>query len=404
MRTHDDGLILLAHRIPAQVTPVSEWLAEVADRVVLITSEEAGPGYAGQFGEVIPVADYSGSDTVIAHVDRLCAERTVSAVVHGTEDDILRLARARDRHGIAGLSGADALVFRDKHAMKAAVAAAVPTPRFLAPAGRADAEEFAERVGWPVVVKPRLGYGSRGVAVVHDVGELTAQLAGHDPDDVLIEAYLPGAVHHVDGFMREGEVLFALPSRYVNSCLSFADGESLGSAQLDEHDPLAERLVAFAERAVAALPPTGFTPFHLEVFLHEDTQELYFCEIGARLGGGHVYETLTLSTGVNPVELWFRDQAGVSCGELPVSRGTECYGWLLVPPRRGTLEEITDIPLPDSVVQCHLPDEVPAAHTAATASTDAVVSFVVRGTDNAAVEAALHACARWASDALRWSV
>ncbi|KQV95237.1 hypothetical protein [Streptomyces sp. Root369] len=66
MRTHDDGLILLAHRIPAQVTPVGEWLAEVADRVVLITSEEAGPGYAGQFGEVIPVADYSGSDAVIA--------------------------------------------------------------------------------------------------------------------------------------------------------------------------------------------------------------------------------------------------------------------------------------------------------------------------------------------------
>ncbi|MGW1539058.1 ATP-grasp domain-containing protein [Streptomyces sp. NPDC002309] len=404
MLTHDDGLILLAHRIPAQVTPVSEWLAEVADRVVLITSEEAGPGYAGQFGEVIPVADYSGSDSVTAHVDRLCAERSVSAVVHGTEDDILRLARARDRHGIAGLSGADALVFRDKHAMKTAVAAAVPTPRFLAPAGPAGAEEFAERNGWPVVVKPRLGYGSRGVAVVHDPAELTAQLSGRDPDDVLVEAYVPGTVHHVDGFMREGKVLFALPSRYVNSCLSFADGECLGSAQLDAHDPLGERLVEFAEKAVSALPPTGFSPFHLEVFLHEETGELYFCEIGARLGGGHVYETLTLSTGANPVELWFRDQAGVSRGDVPVARGPECYGWLLVPPRRGTLEEIKDIPVPDSVVQYRRPDVVPAAHTAAAASTDAVVSFVVRGSGNAAVETALRECADWASQALRWSV
>ncbi|MFF7548313.1 hypothetical protein ACFZCU_32440 [Streptomyces canus] len=50
MRTHDEGLILPAHRIPAQVTPVGEGLTEVADRVVLITSEEAGPGYRNEYG------------------------------------------------------------------------------------------------------------------------------------------------------------------------------------------------------------------------------------------------------------------------------------------------------------------------------------------------------------------
>lgn len=404
MPTRENGVIVVAHRIPAHVTPVGEWLAEVADHVVLITSDEAEPGYTGQFGEVIPVADYSDSDAVTAHLHRLCAERTVSSIVHGTEDDILRLARVRDQYGIAGLSGAEALIFRDKHAMKAAAAAGVPTPEFLAPADRTEAEEFSRRVGWPVVVKPRLGYGSRDVAVVHDAADLTLQLRDRDPDDVLIESYVPGRVHHIDGFMREREVLLAVPSRYFNSCLSFADGESLGSIQLDEHDPLSKRLVDFAERVVAVLPSTGLSPFHLEVFVHEETADLYFCEIAARLGGGHIYETLSLSTGVNPVEVWFRDQAGLGDGDVRISRGPECYGWLLVPPRPGTLMDIDDMPMPDSVIQHRLPDRLPRTYGAATASTDAVASFVVGGADATAVESALRHCARWAADALRWSV
>lgn len=403
MPTRENGLILVAHRIPAHVTPLHDWLAPVADRVVLITSEEAGPGYAGEFAEVIPVADYSTSDAVVTQLDRLCAEHAVSSIVHGTEDDILRLARVRDRHGIAGLGEAAALFFRDKHVMKTAASAAVPTPEFLAPAGQADTERFGERFGWPVVVKPRLGYGSRGVAVVNDATELKVQLRDRSLDDVLLESYVPGRVHHVDGFMRRREVLLAVPSRYLNSCLSFADGDSLGSVQLDEHDPLSKRLAEFAERTVAVLPPTELTPFHLEVFVHEETADLYFCEIGARLGGGHIYETLSLSTGVNPVELWFRDQAGLSSGDVPVLRGPERYGWLLVPPSRGTLEEIENMPLPDPVIQHQRPGALPRAYDAAAASTDAVVSFVARGIDAAAVESALHDCVRWAAAALRWS-
>lgn len=398
-----DGLILLAHRIPADVTPVSVWLADVADRVVLITSEEAAPGYAGQFGDMIPVADYSTSDAVVRHIDGICAEHAVSSIVHGTEDDILRLARIRDRHGITGLCEADALVFRDKYVMKAAVSAAVSTPEYLVPVDQADIHAFVERVGLPIVVKPRLGYGSRDVTVVHEAAALMAELADRNLGDTLLEAYLPGRVHHVDGFMRGREVLLAIPSHYVNSCLSFADAESLGSVQMDEGDPLAKRLVEFADRTVAALPATGLTPFHLEVFVHDHTDDLYFCEIGARLGGGHIYETFTYLTGINPVEVWFRDQAGLDSRELSVSLESGRYGWLLVPPRHGTLDEIADLPLSEAVVEHHLPDGLPRTFAAATASTDAVASFVVHAADAHAVETELRSCAQWAVDAMRWS-
>ncbi len=403
MPTPEEQLIVLAHRIPAAVTPVGDWLAEVADRVVLITSEEAAPGYAGMFRDVVPVSDYSGSDEVVDHLDRLCADHSVARIIHGTEDDILRIARVRDRHGIPGLSEADALVFRDKYAMKAAAQAGVATPAFLAPADGAQAAEFARLAGWPLVAKPRLGYGSRGVAVVEDTAGLTSQLRDRDPADVLLEAFVPGTVHHVDGFMRDGEVLLAVASRYINSCLSFADGESLGSVQLDEHDLLTKRLVAFAEQVVAVLPSTAFSPFHLEVFVQDDTDALVFCEIAARLGGGHIYETLAHSIGADPVELWFRDQAGLSHNGPVASRTPGSYGFLLVPPRQGTLVEIGDLPLPDGVLQHSLPTTLPKAFDAATASTDTVASFLVHGADAGSVESALRRCALWSAAALRWS-
>lgn len=402
MPQHEQGAIVVAHRIPAAVTPIGDWLADVADRVVLITSEAAADGYAGRFAEVVPVADYTGSDEVVAHLHRLCGSRPVARIVHGTEDDILRIARVRDRYDIPGLTEADALTFRDKHRMKVAAAAGVRTPDFLAPESAGDAVAFADRAGWPVVVKPRLSFGSRGVEIVTDAAALHRLIDERGLDDLLVEEYVPGRVFHVDGFMSGGKVLVAVPSRYVNDCLSFTDGSSLGSVQLDD-GPLADRLRRFTEQCVAVLPATGPTPFHLEVFQHERTGELYFCEIAARLGGGHIYETLTAALGRNPVELWFRDQAGLPMGDAGFTRAPERYGFLLVPPRAGTLEEIKDIPLPAGVVRYSAPDDLPRAFPAATASTDTVISFVVSGADATEVEAAIDACVQWSRDALRWS-
>lgn len=394
--------IVVAHRIPASVTPLSEWLAEVADRVVLITSTSSAEEYTPSFPEVIAVDDYSGTDEVIDHLDELCRTREVARIVYGTEDDILRLARIRTRYGIAGMHEAQALPFRDKALMKDIVRAAVPTPGYLVPSGPDEAAGFAAKAGWPVVVKPRFGYGSRGVVVVASEAVLRAEIAARPADDVMVEEFLPGEVYHIDGFMCDGKVLVALPSRYLNGCLAFHDGEPLGSFQVDADDPVAVACESLVPTVVAALPPTELTPFHLEIFVHATTGELYFCEIAARLGGAHVYETLTPAIGVNPVRMWFRNQVGL-VEEPEFRRSTHRYGWLLIPPRVGTLEAIDDLPLPEGVVHYRTNVQPPHTFDGAHASTDAVVSFVVTGESGRHVEQNLRSCIGWAANALRWT-
>ena len=56
--------ILMTHRIPESLTPLGEWLAEVADRVTLITDQHAFPTYQETFPDVYAVPGYSANNAV----------------------------------------------------------------------------------------------------------------------------------------------------------------------------------------------------------------------------------------------------------------------------------------------------------------------------------------------------
>ncbi|NYH52905.1 biotin carboxylase [Nocardiopsis arvandica] len=396
----EPGTLVIVHRVPVSITPLHEWLSEVLDRIVLITSTESADGYRDVLDYVIAVDDYPHNPAVVEHVDELCRTRRVERIVCGTEDDALRVAGARERWGIPGMTVHETLPYRDKLLMKDAVSTVVHTPRYTVPDSLGEAEEFAEQAGWPVVVKPRLGYGSRGVRVVGNADSLREELVGRSGDDLLLEEYVPGTVHHVDGFAYQGKVLWSVSSRYLNNCLSWQEGTSLGSAQTDPEDVLSKRLEAFAQAVAEVLPIPEPTPFHLEVFQHAKTSELYFCETAARTGGGHILDVLERATGMNCVREWYRSQCGLPHRADRPEFSSERFGFLLVPPRQGRLRSIADdYPVYADVRMNASPPQVfgPAA-----ASTDTVMGLIVSGTSNELVEERLSSCMEWASRAMEW--
>lgn len=397
-------IVIVVHRIPAAVTPLADWFEEIADRTVLVTTRECEPGYRGAFAEIIVVQNYSHGDEVPGHVDRLCRERRVERIVCGTEDDIVRIAEIRERYGIPGMRAADAGVFTDKLLMKLAVRDSVPTPEFEVDVTEPALSDFLARTGWPVVIKPRRSYGSRGVRVVRSVGRLLDEAATRRADDTIVEEFVPAVVHHVDGFIQDGKVLISCPSRYVNDCLSFQDGTPLGSVQLDLDDPARGALEQFARDVAAAMPRTELTPFHLEVFCSADSGKLTFCEIACRLGGGHIIEAMTYRLGVNPVSLWYRSQAGLPVETANLSLRSECFGFLLVPPHRGTLLAVSRCQLPPYVTDFFLETPVPNSFDGASASTDSVLAFVVTAADAATVEEHLRTCMSIATHITTWEI
>lgn len=72
--------ILVVHRIPASVTPLADWITEVADQVTLVTSAEMYEQYRGQFPRVVAVADYADSPEVKRELQRICTEQPITTL------------------------------------------------------------------------------------------------------------------------------------------------------------------------------------------------------------------------------------------------------------------------------------------------------------------------------------
>jgi hypothetical protein len=395
---------LMTHRIPQSLTPIGEWLTEIADRITLITDQESYPGYLDTFPVVYAAPGYATSDTVDTLLREICAQRPITTLIHSTEDDILRCARVRDQFGISGLRYQQALAWRDKYEMKRQVKNYVPVPAHTIPGNVEDALEFARGTGYPIVRKPRTGFASHGVTVIADTAQLTRAAASWDTDDLLLEEFVAGPVFHMDGFTVDHELLYLSVSRYLNDCLSFQESLPLGSVQLDRDSDDFHQAQAFTEKVLRALPPVGFSPFHLEAFRRADG-ELVFCEIACRLGGAHVVQALTHATGVNPARLWIRHQAGLEDGPRIARKLADTgkrYGWLLIPPRPGRLLEVRRPPSLPFIKDFFINVPVPSEFTGATGSVDCIMSFVLEGHNSAALTRHASECVRLAADLSRW--
>ena len=395
--------VAVLHRVPRSVTPLDEWLAPILPDVTLLTSHEAASEYGKRIDSVISFGDYADDQGVMDTLRGLCSAGGVGRIVHVAEADVLRAARLRDEFDLPGIRTPAAVAYRDKLVMKERVAAAgIATPRFLAPGSPAAAITFAESAGYPVVVKPRLGVGSRGLQIAADAAELRALI----PDgryDLLLEEYIPGGMMHVDGFMSDGAVAFASVSEYVNDCLSYRQGVPLGSIQLDRSGADSARLDDFTRRVVRALPPTDFSPFHLEVFVRAANGELVFCEIACRLGGGYIMDTLGLALGENPAAIAIRHQAGLIDGSrLRFAPRPGSHGFLLIPPRRGRLVRIDPPPARPGLSDFHVQSSWPREFDGASGSGDFILAFVVSGPSEHAARQALADCFDLATDCIHW--
>ncbi|WP_186202870.1 ATP-grasp domain-containing protein [Burkholderia gladioli] len=261
----------------------------------------------------------------IAHLERLPdfldeaglheAVRACGAALGGidrlvalSEFDLIAAGRLREAFDIPGDRPAAVARFRDKAVMKQVVAAAgLRVPRFVAldEVDAPDAPALAA-LRFPLVLKPRAGAASAGVRRVDTPAQLAALWPTLARADHECEEYIEGPIYHVDGLVADGEFVIARASRYVNTCLDFANGKPLGSVMLDP-GPAHDALLAFARDSLRALGLDDGA-FHLEVIRGGDG--LTFLEIGARVGGGEIPFLFRDLYGVDLYDLWVAQQSG----------------------------------------------------------------------------------------------
>lgn len=265
------------------------------------------------------VASFDAAHLAAEHADWLSqADRLIAR----SEYELLAAAELREHFAIPGDTRVEVLPLRDKLLMREQCAAA----RLRQP-GYWSAAQFrtlSPRDGL-FVLKPRLEASSTGIIK----GPHTAINAAIDAlataQEYLVEAFIPGKVCHLDGFMREGEIGLVVSSHYVGSCLEYAGGTPLGSAQVSNDPPA----LSLLQQTLNALGQRNGC-FHFEAILDEQGH-YWFLETACRVGGAGVAETVALRTGINLYQIDLEYQLNGTIERHVPTLADGFYGWFVYP-------------------------------------------------------------------------
>lgn len=324
------------------------------DVTLLTLPEKAGESRPGEVARVVPANIFDAGEIVRTAVE-VAASHPVDAVVTAGERLILPAAQVRSALGVPGFSVQQALVLRDKVAMKRHFRErGIKTPDFMEIGRPADAVPLLERYG-SIVLKPVAEMGSSGVHRVSTVAELTeldAKGFGVHGDYGAYEAeeFIDGTMFHIDSVVAAGRPVAVSASRYLDPTDSYAVFRPLRSVTVDPGHVL-DTLLTFNAAVLAAVPWfSGAT--HLEVFIGRGGEPT-MCEIAGRPGGGGIIPAVKHRYGIDLTVATMFGQLGRPMPlpaemQPPARRAT---AWALVyPPHPGELSRIGDLPDADWLV------------------------------------------------------
>jgi biotin carboxylase len=289
-----------------------------------VTAVDGDPEAIGlQAADRSRVMDLRNSDAVIQFA-REMNTRCLLPVPLGAI--LTTVGAVNDALKFRGISEASARACTDKRATHHIfMDAGIPIPKFAIATTELDIAAVAVKtIGFPVILKPRSGSGSRGVFVARSISELHDWLPWHldqrlknNPSpSTIVEQFIPGQEIGVDGvvlddryaplLIRDKEVT-ALPCRLPYAFL--APTHILEAQQ--------QHVNAIVARAVAALGLRDCL-VHADVILADDGK-VYVVDISGRPSGFSIStRMIPAAIGVDPIRQTIQLSLGFAAGFQPL--------------------------------------------------------------------------------------
>ena len=305
-------VILIEPRFPANQRHFAKALAEIG-----VTLSAIGEGskdslddemrhWLTHYEEVTNVCDEKQVLNAVKfiqrhkHVDRL--EATVEA-------HIMTTAHVREAAGIPGTSSRTAFLCRDKPAMKEVLrAGGVPCAASDAVASPAEVKAFVEKIGYPIMLKPRDGAGAAGATRVDSNAELEQAIRALGIDkgrSVAAEEFVEGHEAFYDTLTLRGRVVHDFVSHYYPNVLEamrtrwispqFVTTNRIDSAaSYDEVKAMGQKVIDLLGIETSAT--------HMEWFVSK--KGLRFSEIGCRPPGVRAWDLYNVGNDMDLYREW----------------------------------------------------------------------------------------------------
>jgi D-alanine-D-alanine ligase-like ATP-grasp enzyme len=219
------------------------------------------------------------------------------------------LGEIRDRLGIPGMSARVANHFRDKGVMKDVLrAAGMPTARHGVANSIEAAQRIAAQVGFPLIVKPPDGAGSKGTFRCENMQQMLELLAYAPPTSghpQVIEEFVIGTEHSFDSVCIDGKIVWSSISQYSPSPLDVVREPWIQWCVMiprEVDQPQYQPIRSVAQAALRALGmETGLS--HMEWFLRPDGSAA-ISEVGARPPGAQFTSLMSYAHDVDLYQAW----------------------------------------------------------------------------------------------------
>jgi biotin carboxylase len=304
------SVLMISPGYPAEMAFFTRGLGQAGASVIGLgdQSPDALPAIARDaMAHYVHVGSLADEGHVLALARELARRTSIDQVECLWEPYMILAARLREELGLPGLTVAQTEPFRDKERMKQLLdAAGLRTPWHVAARTVADVWAAAERVGYPLIVKPIDGAGSADTYRAGSAGELDSILPmlRHVPQ-VSVEEFIDAEEFTYDTICADGRILFENICQYHPRPLLTKMHEWISPITMALRDLDAPGLAGGRELGAAVLGVLGFRDgfTHMEWYRKADG-EVVFGEIGARPPGARTVDVMNFATDADLFSAW----------------------------------------------------------------------------------------------------
>ena len=255
------------------------------------------------------VGNVTDEDGMVAAVRRIQGHLPVDRMEATVEAHVLPVAKVREECGIPGTSVRTTWICRDKPTMKDVLReAGIATAQSLGAKTADEAREFAKRVGYPLILKPRGGAGASGTCKADNDGELEQAIEASGlahGQSVAVEEFVEGHEGFYDTLTVNGQIRHDFVTHYFPNVLEamrtrWISPQFVVTNRIDTVEDYAQ-VREMGKRVIEAIG-IDTAPTHMEWFF--GPQGLKFSEIGCRPPGVRVWDLYSAGNGIDLYREW----------------------------------------------------------------------------------------------------
>lgn len=245
---------------------------------------------------------FTDTESAIQQIRYWVGSQTIDRVCCLWEPGVELAAEIREALNVPGQSFEQAQRFRNKELMKQALSAGgVRVPRHESATSANGVFEAAEKIGYPLIIKPIAGAGSMDTFRCNEPREVQAAISqlGHIAE-VSVEEFIDGEEYTFDTICAKGKmeyfhIGFYRPRPLIARTNEWISPQTLTYSNVD--DPKVAGGRAMGEQVLKVLGyDTGFT--HMEWYLKSDG-EAVFGEVAARPPGARTVDLMNYASDVD---------------------------------------------------------------------------------------------------------